>query len=45
MLTFLSGGERKEAFGKYITVWEKRNGEWKAVLDGGNASPGAWDGN
>ncbi len=45
VLTFMSDGERKEAFGKYITVWEKRAGEWKAVLDGGNASPSAWDGN
>jgi len=28
-------------YGKYFTVWKKNSaGDWKVVLDGGNASPG-----
>ncbi|WCL52679.1 YybH family protein [Gimibacter soli] len=39
-LRFMKDGERKTAYGKYTTIWAKRDGEWKAVLDMGNASPG-----
>lgn len=35
-------GEEQVNYGKYFTIWEKRNGEWKATLDGGNMSPGPY---
>jgi ketosteroid isomerase-like protein len=44
VFSMMRDGERRESHGKYMTVWEKRDGVWKAVLDGGNVSPGPWDG-
>lgn len=33
-------GAAVQRFGKYLTVWERqRNGSWKFVADGGNATP------
>lgn len=32
----------KVSYGKYTTIWEKRGGEWKAILDTGNPSPGPY---
>ncbi|WP_262689632.1 YybH family protein [Kordiimonas aestuarii] len=44
VFSMVRDGQRRESHGKYITIWEKRDGEWKAILDGGNTSPGPWDG-
>lgn len=33
---------RKDHHGKYFTVWGKEHGEWKAIADGGNPSPGPY---
>jgi ketosteroid isomerase-like protein len=34
-------GAAVQRFGKYLTVWRKqRDGTWKFLVDGGNASPG-----
>ena len=42
--TYVYKGERdgkpQVGYGKYVTIWAKRDGEWKAILDGGNSSPG-----
>lgn len=29
-------GTVQENYGKYITVWTKRGGAWKVIVDGGN---------
>jgi len=29
----------QQTYGKYITIWIKEEGRWKAILDMGNASP------
>ncbi|MCX6215941.1 DUF4440 domain-containing protein [Spirosoma sp.] len=35
-----NSGKRKTQFGVYVTVWKRqRNGQWRFVLDGGNATP------
>lgn len=35
-------GDTGLSYGKYTTIWEKRAGTWKAVLDIGNPSPGPY---
>lgn len=37
-------GETRLSYGKYTTIWEKRDGDWKAILDIGNPSPGPYSG-
>ena len=32
-------GEMRKSYGKYTSVWVKRDGEWRAILDTGNSSP------
>ena len=33
-------GSVVQRFGKYLTIWQRQpNGEWRFVIDGGNASP------
>jgi len=32
-------GRSKVGYGKYVTVWRKENGHWKALLDCGNSNP------
>ena len=32
-------GRAKLSYGKYVTVWRKENGHWRAVLDCGNSNP------
>lgn len=42
VLTRVSGDDTRVSYGKYTTIWEKRDGEWKAILDMGNSSPGPY---
>ncbi len=42
VLRRVSDGETRLSYGKYTTIWEKRNGDWKAILDMGNPSPGPY---
>lgn len=34
-----ANGTVVQRFGKYLTVWKQFDGEWRFVVDGGNASP------
>jgi ketosteroid isomerase-like protein len=34
-----AAGRQKISCGKYVTVWRKENGHWKAILDCGNSNP------
>ncbi len=42
VLKRVRNGETNLSYGKYTTIWEKRNGDWKAILDMGNPSPGPY---
>lgn len=42
LLRRVKDGETRLSHGKYTTIWEKRSGEWKAILDMGNPSPGPY---
>lgn len=39
-LSYTDADGKKTGFGKYTTIWELQDGEWKAILDTGNPSPG-----
>ncbi len=45
VLRRLAGDETELSHGKYTTIWEKRDGVWKAILDMGNPSPGPYETN
>ncbi len=42
VLRIADGGNTQLNYGKYTTIWEKRDGIWKAILDMGNPSPGPY---
>lgn len=42
VLRRVDGEDIRLSYGKYTTIWEKRDGMWKATLDMGNPSPGPY---
>lgn len=42
VLRRVDGDDIRLSYGKYTTIWEKRDGAWKATLDMGNPSPGPY---
>lgn len=42
VLRRMRDGEEQLTYGKYTTIWGRRGGRWKAILDTGNSSPGPY---
>ena len=38
-ITINRDGKTNQQYGKYTSIWVKRGGEWKAILDIGNSRP------
>jgi len=38
-ITINRDGKTSKQYGKYTSIWVKRNSEWKAILDTGNSRP------